>query len=508
MSSSNPFRQKGSRPEDRFPALDSIETTARPFLKTAFRSQSDTIISTGELKATKHVRILSPPPLSPSSPEELSHQPLQPHLHSTSQDYAMNNVGHQDDITRKGALSQQSWAPQASDNAPSTTWQNLEEERKTEGDVLKAANATKTSLNVDAFKRLLLTGNAGLTPESPTQSPAGVHDTWASNQPQTVEDNDRRTTTMASQQSAADKSERVPKEDGTIRNSTEQKLSPPPPPNSRHGRALRLDAHDSASNTSSPRPQSPAGLSRQAEGTPGRRSLEDERDPTNRLSVSGTPKKPVPVPPPRRGYGRNESKASHLATSNHAELEVSNVVLASSPLDQGRYAGSPPAPPPPRRQTVSGSPDSASPSPTVSTFNLAPSTLMTPPVLSPKTRSDSIESRDAFPAGNKQIAPPPPPSRNSSTRRPPSISSIDSSSRRFSGEMRSREGLIPPPPPPSRHKGGGSSSSISSTGHISIGSEARDTSTTPAIDAGGGKDVLADLLALQKEVENAMRGGR
>ncbi|KAJ3462622.1 hypothetical protein MRS44_007408 [Fusarium solani] len=125
----------------------------------------------------------------------------------------------------------------------------------------------------------------------------------------------------------------------------------------------------------------------------------------------------------------------------------------------------------------------------------------------------------------KSWAPPPPPARNASVRRPASIRSVDSTSRRISFEAKPHGGIAPPPPP--RRQRGSSRGSIeepprrtsmegvAKTRSSQVPEEepydaaatisAGPTSPQSATDAGKGANILADLDALQREVD-ALRG--
>ncbi|KAK3321615.1 hypothetical protein B0H66DRAFT_530986 [Apodospora peruviana] len=159
--------------------------------------------------------------------------------------------------------------------------------------------------------------------------------------------------------------------------------------------------------------------------------------------------------------------------------------------------------------------------------------------------SSTVVERDHLSTGaphhhhhSKLSPPPPPPARNASVRskRPPSVSSLDATSRRMPlATTHSSSMGPPPPPPPSRQRGGSKGSMDGSSGggggtaaastvvvpkRTSVdsvrileqtlaeepGGLADDPAPTAALEAAtAANDILADLTALQREVD-ALRG--
>ncbi|KOS17757.1 hypothetical protein ESCO_002796 [Escovopsis weberi] len=230
-------------------------------------------------------------------------------------------------------------------------------------------------------------------------------------------------------------------------------------------------------------------------------------------AVPNSAKKPVPAPPPRRGHARAESKARAIqaALSPQHSDPPSRTSMDSerSGASSIRQSTTAPLPPPPRRPPIAPRQPSA--------------TSLTNPS-SPNGPQNDHEHYTIAPEPPINLAkagarPPPPPARHSSTaRRPPSILGIDPSSRRVSSDSRLREGMAPPPPPPppSRHRESSQSSlegshrprSSVEVIHADL-PDAADTrirsSSPPTPGAGKSTDILADLDALQREVD-ALRG--
>ncbi|KAK0611568.1 hypothetical protein B0T14DRAFT_331489 [Immersiella caudata] len=266
-----------------------------------------------------------------------------------------------------------------------------------------------------------------------------------------------------------------------------------------------------------------------------------------------------PPPPPRRnphGHGRSESKTSVLVTplaANHPE-ELDTLARRSS-QDSTRSRSSSlrvsihapaPAPPPPRRPAHNSRPSNAFISPSAvsfasiqptgsekSPYEVAEFSPLSPAAMTainssnsqtPSPRIDAsgsgTEATTTIPSPlhhggvhPKLFPPPPPPARSVSTRskRPPSVSSLDATSRRVGTP------LAPPPPPPPRQRGS-SKGSVDGSGLAARKGSAEGVkilegklAEEPTVDAalvekaGAAPDILADLTALQREVD-ALRG--
>ncbi|KAF4974276.1 hypothetical protein FZEAL_8798 [Fusarium zealandicum] len=344
---------------------------------------------------------------------------------------------------------------------------------------------------------------------------------------------------------------------------------PPPPPSSRHGKSIKLDlvggqapealATMSPSDMNKPLPPAPARMSfedgsespfdREAAGKIPEVEASMDSEPPN---PPGSSRKAVPAPPPRRGHARGESKVNATGNSGlgqqglrlHDDENLSRSSSLRSRPEHTRHDSHGPAPPPPPRRSHQNSRQSSQIPPSVAASfgsNLsqspaASSGLDVSRISTPTPHAPSLEQtahRDAQPGGHqpgpaKTWAPPPPPARNTSVRRPASLRSVESASRRVSFEAKPHSGSAPPPPPPPpRRQRGSSRGSIDGPpGRTSIDGvagaessplteeECDDKATTvtggpasprSAKDAGKSTNILADLDALQREVD-ALRG--
>ncbi|KAF4967545.1 hypothetical protein FSARC_4930 [Fusarium sarcochroum] len=612
MASSNPFRKSTAITVDtatfpnqtpsaaaRFPALDSIETASTPPPPTSFQ-QADTSTVDSKSKITKKVRVLSPPPLSPDSPEWAFAAPSFAQ-HSANQQNendpfdATSTDDSDREIVAATAHGQARTGGQVPGNPFSKTLQDvdspaaehqLEQERKEEGRALKAANTARRSLDVNSFKRLLMTGNSESDKSStprirqsmppPTRStkdrPSVFRET-SHDDPKNASSpsNELQETSLISQETSDTPEDEL--DQGSVSDSsTSAQVSsrgskkPPPPPSSRHGKSIKLNLVGGQASPEALTPLSPSDMNKPLPPAPVRRSLEDgtespfDREAAGKVpeaetdvglaspEPSGNSRKAVPAPPPRRGHARGESKInatglglSHQQFSHHDENLSPSSSMRSRPEHNRRDShGGVPPPPPPRshhgsRQStqipagVASSfaadlSQSSSPAPSL---DIDMSTTSTPSQLRQSSTLD-LTPRDSQPgsqpAATKSWAPPPPPARNTSVRRPASIRSVDSNSRRISFESKPHNSIAPPPPP--RRQRGSSRGSVEGprrtsldgvgkAGSSQVTEEKPDdaaaaigsgpTSPQPANEPGKSVDILADLTALQREVD-ALRG--
>ena len=551
MSSSNPFRKKGPPAEgSRFPPIEAIDTSvapaSRPPPPVSFRrGRSDDAHAddddseapvppppAAELKpkVVKKVRVLSPPPLSPDSPE-WSSNPVPPAAAAFPEDPFNNGIAddfggdrgtppppppplqqqqqQQEEYTPPGGPPPNPFSKTLQDLENSKKEQELKEERREEGAVLKAANS-RASLNVDSFRRLLMTGNTGdgsgtAGQEGPARPGApGVDDAHGETRGASREHHNPN-----------------PEDEGDVSDSStavqfgQRKKAPPPPPSSRHGRSIADhaktrdasgkslleggDAEPHHADDSTAKPQDPG------------------REPT------GSAKKSAPAPPPRRGHTRGESK-SHVSVLPRQKSQDEDIAPSPSPeavpARTNSFRSTHAPAPPPRRRTNPANRLSMT-SPTSGGFHTAQqlsqesekSTASTPSYEAPAPLEPSA-IQDPYTGNIKMSAPPPPPARNSSIRRPPSSSSsMEAPIRQVSGETsRSRDSLPPPPPPPPSRKRGSSKGSVD--GPLRMTSTESVPRTPPrqqqqppsaAPGTGQGNALLADLDALQREVD-ALRG--
>lgn len=608
MASSNPFRRKSAiitttkeRAESSFPPLNAIDTSVATPSSTSFQYNQqlpDGPATDGKIKVVKQVRILSPPPLSPDSPEwAFAVPPLGIHSGQLNNENDPFEAASSDDsdreITSTGPRSQNNsrippnpFSKTLKDVESVEGERELEDQRKGEGLALKAGNIARRSLDVNAFKRLLMTGNSG-TGSSPTpyegsrlklghQRSATETFSGGSGSPYTSSKDVRQPTSQIHDTSLI--SNEVPDalsdeaDEGSISDSSvSAQLStgkkPPPPPSSRHGKAIRLELKDEGQFSELPRSKSPSDINKPLPPAPVRKSFEDPESPFDRESAGKVPeidtsaptpitwggKKAGPAPPPRRGHSRGESKANAAsilgvgqnATQSHDDGPPprSSMESTKSRSERSRAEGYVPAPPPPPRRSLGPSRQSSHSLPAVSAIADESASSASTPHLelersavsspSPYTSSpDPIPVRDVHSGTPKPFAPPPPPARNPSVRRPASVRSIDSTSRRISAETKPHNSVAPPPPP-RRQRGNSRGSHGSLDGQPprrtsmensaasavplleeeAISGEAPErvadpaTSMSPqsAVDMGKGVDILADLDALQREVD-ALRG--
>ncbi|KAM0247607.1 hypothetical protein ACHAQJ_009800 [Trichoderma viride] len=525
-SSSNPFRKTATQhTENRFPPIDSINAAQLfPPPKTSFRDENvppaaaqSPATDAKKAKVVKKVRVLSPPPRSPDSPEWTAS-----YFTSTAQTYAQeqdpfsNAVGDENNwedasatpppqpaVPQPVMASEMHRPVQAVANPFSKkklqevdNSKELKEDMREEGEALKAAQSARRSLNVDSFKRLLMTGAA-----SPPNSPPP--------------------TDSSSDHDQTDRTKPVRDAPAATIHTNKEKKAPPPPPSSRHGKVIRpgQSVTSSESTISSPKekpveqvayhdePPRPA-LSRES-STSSNSSIEDvpvkiETHPPeltsspDQLDGSILPpsiKKTIPAPPPRR-QSRIEVKTNASDSQENEPPPRTSMDSVLSRSGSVRHNANAPAPPPPRR-TISSSRQPSTPQ---------SSTFIRPPDFdTPRTSLDST-SRPMAP-------PPPPPTRNPSTRRPQSLYGLESSQRRAMTENKPRE-LVAPPPPPSRIRGSSQSSTDGLSGRASLDSARKPRSSADGFgDLGGsqgqytgqGVDILADLESLQREVD-ALRG--
>ncbi|KAH6896858.1 hypothetical protein B0T10DRAFT_166404 [Thelonectria olida] len=579
MASSNPFR-KSSGPTmsptgppvsaaARFPSLDVLDTSTAPPEPSASDSKP---------KVTKQVRILSPPPLSPDSPDwPYTAPPLAIGLQQSRENDPFDPESP-DDSDREIMLSGAPPPPKEGSRIPANPFsktlrdietraadQKLTKERRDEGATLKVANTARRSLDVNSFKRLLMTGNLGVDPSSAQQTIPASQKTGADSSSISLSSSsydgskDGLAITRRAQevslisQDASD----TPDDDldhGSLSDSSAsfqigRGKKPPPPPSSRHGKSIKLELKSDSDATDILTVKSPSDMNKPLPPPP-RMSFEDEAEPsferqsTDGVTVTeaqfpsqntpGSGKKPGPAPPPRRGHSRGESKvypANNLkdglqATRAHGDETPSRSSSIRSRTDRNRNDSHGPVPPPPPRRSHGSKPSTIISPEVITTINATPDQISTSP--EPSAEPDrSPAHTELGPPRNiqtgtpKLAAPPPPPTRNASVRRPASVRSVDSTSRRTSAETKPHGGMAPPPPP-RRNRGSSRGSmdgpyrrtsvdGVSKTeqtvveeGNITV-THSDATSLQSAIKESPGVDILADLTALQREVD-ALRG--
>ncbi|KAF5024012.1 hypothetical protein F66182_3914 [Fusarium sp. NRRL 66182] len=608
MASSNPFRKSTAIAVDtatfsnstpsaaaRFPTLDSFEAASTTPPPTSFQQDNASAIDL-KSKITKRVRVLSPPPLSPDSPEWAFATPslAQHGAYQQNQDDPFDATSNDDSDREIVAAATQGpgnpFSKTLRDMESPAAEQQLEQERKEEGFALKAANTARRSLDVNSFKRLLMTGNSESDKASPPRirqsMPPPARDTRerpsifrgtshddSKNAPASI--NEVQEASLISQEDSD-----TPEDDldpGSVSDSSasaqvssRSSKKPPPPPSSRHGKSIKLDLVGKQASPEVLATMSPSDMNKPLPPAPVRKSLDEGAEspfdreaagkvPEGEVEVEkslaspeqqGSARKPVPTPPPRRGHARGESKAhavglglgQHHFVHNDENLSRSSSMRSRSEHNRrDSHAGAPP-PPPPRSHHASRqstqvltdvasrfgtdwSQSSSSPAPSL---DIDLSTNQTPTQLRQSSTLEStppreVQSGNHQPPTTKSWAPPPPPARNTSVRRPASIKSVDSSSRRISFESKSHNAMAPPPPP--RRQRGSSRGSVEGprrtsldgagkAGSGQVAEEADDAaavigsgpaSRQSAVEPGKSVNILADLDALQREVD-ALRG--
>ncbi|KAG4028870.1 hypothetical protein MFRU_019g01560 [Monilinia fructicola] len=518
FSSSNPFRRKGpfssstiSSPSNSIVNhFANPEQSANPNTEYKYIERQDV-----PKKTPKKVRVQSPPPPSPSIPDSTStigedSVPFENPMH-------MSREGEQDPFDSI----ESDVSGEEDENKPPTarilnpfskTLETLENPGR---DALGAtpANVTSTgraSMDVDAFKRLLMTGNAGLGPSTPLQAPP-VH---------ALKDEGSSTDTSSlSRQSIFEpiqephpespRSSHEISEPGEVRrtvsNSSSQKKKPPPPSSRHHGKLIKMELKDdsivasplsppqliSANSqyfpimTSTPN-RSLTDLNKPLPPAPPRGSGESDREsPFDRESAGKTPEPPSPAssirrkaapPPPvtrRHSQLVSDSKLSRSNTGKlPSKVEEDNVSVYS--IEPGRprsNSGKVPPPPPTRKHGLS------------------------------RAQSHHISSS---PSATSTSLPIPPPARGSSKHnRAPSIHSIEASIPHIS-KRTSMQG--PPPPPRPRQARNSLDVSLSggyrrSSNSSSVSQTSRYEDTNTITSTSGKSNILADLSALQEEID-------
>ncbi|KAH6668148.1 hypothetical protein F5X68DRAFT_216805 [Plectosphaerella plurivora] len=550
--STNPFRRKGTMPAVEAPAIPQAASPA------AFLESITTAVSTPDsedprdgrptktkTKVVKRVRVQSPPPLSPDSPVKTRYQgddssddddlpvPGYGHGHSSGPEPNPNPDPFEQRFPANpdhfALAAMPEAAPLVAANQglanPFGTRTNLDpaEIEQDRDAATTAAPPGKGAMDVNAFSRLLLTGQSGRDNSTETSSISkhsisdGQYDAPS---PAPAVEVTPRTSHEATDQE---------REDGNhAAEQTPVQKKAPPPPSSRRGKAIKPPPREDGPFASPPTPRSPSDMNKPLPPAPRAHDTDDEvEDIFAREAAGKTPethdavrapepgsgKKPTPVPPPRRGHSRSESKLAgntHPPTSHDDEAQPrSSLESQHSRLESvgGRQA---PAPPPPRRpgvsQRLSAHFGSALTSPTSPSISEAE--IMGFSTEHPNASVDTVG--DDHP---KIAPPPPPPARNLSTRRPNPRTA--EGARRSLGSREKENAMAPPPPPPRQR--GSSKGSMDGPGPVGRGSLDSVRVFTPpgpqggiaeeqaAAEEGRGDDILADLDALQREVD-ALRG--
>lgn len=439
------------------------------------------------------------------------------------------------------------------------TLEDMERDVKDDGSSLAdQASAGKAGMDVEAFKRLLLTGqgrpaaqagDAGSITESSSISRQSISD--ATNPTQ---DTPRTSHEVSEPEADEDKRSLLPSPK-TQRSGSRKK--PPPPPAARHGRAIRSDKEKDERKSSagfqpasptSPRPSSSGSptdvnkplppppdrseddaknsiFDKEAAGKVPELDVDPEADvvppprpptPPNASHSASTPvqnpqtstaAQAKPAAPPRRRQGSAHKRSESTAHDDETTPSRASFESQLSRTSSSRHAPAAPAPPPPRRQPSSGGHRQSPSFSTASAYHNHSTTLPAGPT--------SPGSDDA---GSVKLSPPPvPPQRNASLRRGANSSSSIRTAAKGAG-------AAPPPPPPPRMRGSSKGSidgpalthpastdnirRVSGGGDFGAGSVApvaEEETDGVAADASDDavRAMLADLDALQREVDAA-----
>lgn len=353
----------------------------------------------------------------------------------------------------------------------------------------------REGLDVDSFKRLLLTGDAGAGKGQGTATGRRSSAT-----PDSGEDMAETTTTPPSRNPALDPGSSLPgaqegptlPKNGSPTNSGNRERKKPPPPKTRHGKLIKSD-EPQTSPSQRPTPQrSSSSLSksydppRQGSGSfpDTDKSIPTVPADSSFTSITDThvvqspPDIPSPVPPqikkpPTPPLARRQSQ---LRPSKNTLSRSNSARLAQSSTGGGSPTPTRAVPPlPPRRQDW---------------------TSITPHSDTSSTQRAPLPATSGNEHGSEES------SSQQSPSRPPSISSRKQ-------HNRPPQSQPPPPPPPRRLRGSSRSSADSANpafnpaGEVAKGNEEGEAGSKP--DTSNANDILADLSKLQREVDE-LRG--
>ncbi|KAI9735920.1 MAG: hypothetical protein M1834_001386 [Cirrosporium novae-zelandiae] len=395
----------------------------------------------------------------------------------------------------------------------------------------------KGTMDVDAFTRLLLTGerttSASPVPPKHSLQPHGPGAILSDNSSSTDASSISRQSIFEPLSETQQETPRTSHE-VSLDDDERSKLigSKPSPPKTRHGKLIKSSISSStlsesqssfsshtptASISQVPLTASPTSpqISDLNKPLPAPPNLHPQPAASISSTSSDRPKRP-PTPPITR----------RQSTKRHSDQHTSSSI---SPLTSNRPASlrsidsqtrNPPAPPPPRRKTSLGtsqapkshSPDSTTKKQPPPHNSSSSSSRPTPPSRTPSISSITSPSNSKPPRNRLSMPPPPPPPRNTNSNRlrTSSLNSQDSS--------RSASGSGPGPGTQAPRTPSGSSMDLSRLSPegtqpaTSISTSTTRTRTRTDSDASTATkkstagNILADLKALQREVD-ALRGG-
>ncbi|KAI0148559.1 hypothetical protein GGR57DRAFT_234619 [Xylariaceae sp. FL1272] len=460
LATNNPFRRKSSSttpaspsPADNdgfgyggpfdapAPASTTTTTTTRVPL-TTFRSdvseherrrEDEHPIQQKPKKIVKKVRVQSPPPSSPEDAVPVTRFSPPVDAHTDNSDSATSD-DHMDpfdaaSVSQEERLSSEPPLPQIPMNPFARTLQDIEASDPTSTPTTSATSASKRGLDVDSFKRLLLTGYANIPAPAQPAGSTKVNDGASSTDASSV-----------SKQSSLDIVQETPRtsheisetEDSGVRRtvpssrlpparSASLRQKPPPPPSSRHGKLIKIELGvdgtpqdtKSSSAASVPDPPSPAL-------PPPRKPSSESSTPLHSPPPATDVNKPLPAPPVRTSVEEEiespfDREAAGKVPEAFTELQASprppTPPLTTRDRSASQTSTQPrkPAAPPPRRH---GRNDS----------KISPAAVITAEDEPARSSMESTRSRaDSFrPATNSDRTPhppaPPPPRRPTHNR--------------------------------------------------------------------------------------------
>ncbi len=551
--SSNPFRRKATArsPPVRGPVFHGYDGSAQQPLPLP-ASQTDAIEQTRvQTKPVKKVRVQSPPPSSPeadSIPQSLPTPiPRPDDFPPTANDpFERTTIDSSEDSGDETETLNSTPVPP---NPFQKTLAILEQTDGADFSNTPVHNSTvggtgvgRASLDVEAFKRLLMTGSADAASPASSLTPSINIGQLALNDGSSSTD----ASSSVSRQSMFEPIQEIHPEsprtshevsdpdDERRRFATDGLASferrKPAPPSSRHGKLIRVELRDDdapridtsllsswkgpqlslTSPLSAQSVRSQTDLNKPLPAAPTRASHESDRESVFDKEAAGkTPEPPSPsstqtrktppAPPLTRRHSQlvSESKAARPASVRLATNTEEGQMNSASYVNVVSLSTAKAPPPPPTRRPAS---------------------------IRNSSQADSVPSAGISPQEQQRprsksgSAPTPPPARMASTRhssRPPSVMSMDMTSKRVS--------TAPPPPPPRQRASSrtsmegpilssGSSRRTSSDYFRRSTDSAREDNFVIPLDHGGlaeetsgANDILADLTALQREVD-ALRG--
>ncbi|KAK3496073.1 hypothetical protein B0T13DRAFT_495522 [Neurospora crassa] len=456
-------------------SLQSLGQSNEPPPKTSFQKP----------KVVKRVRVQSPPPSPESEEEPDTNPPVEEDTAESSssddEDEGADPFAQADEVPPP-TLSRPE-LPGSSQVPPNPFGRTLKDlEHPTDEPTHNPGTVPggKGSLDVDSFRRLLLTGQAGGPAQPPRTDGASIADASST---LTAQDTPRTSHETSGHGREEPQSQRT-SISGPIRPTAQapatsrSKAPPPPPPSSRHGKLIKVEpkGEERSGMPSTPRPSSSSSarasrvlaspfseqpsdvntpLPLPSVKSPGEENVDSsfDREVAAKVPDVGqetnaptpqppTPPKPTttspppsqaskkPPPPPRRStHGRSE---------NSIRSRSSSLKVASSTTQVNA-----PAPPPPRRST-----HGSRPSTSTAGLGIGITSPAAPPAGGEGTEFPGLAAQPV--SGSAQGSRPSTPANSSSNN--PETASISSLSQPGHGRTLSGSGKLAPPPPPARNK--------------------------------------------------------